>query len=300
MRPLHRKRVEVETLVRKGFSCLCLNGNRRNTIRRSVTERLPRHCNTLRNMVWRVQCHQAPCPLVRPRLCRCTAPDALPQSSLPRVHFLRAFQPLLGLSATASRDLVNVVHLWNLDSLLRILNLVLTCCCRQRRSDRVLLRLAGGLVLTSRRWDVLFSTVSGLATSRVHDRMRVNPLWVRSFSPTVGPLFSPAVGPLFSVLLHSGARQCCWDFSLFSSVRRALHDVHGAASWRTVRSRTFLHVLRVASWTDRHHAVSFSSAFTSLSCLGPLAEGLSVDTIVAVFCFGLWGALPSKLGRLDS
>ena len=30
-------------------------------------------------------------------------------------------------------------------------------------------------------------------------------------------LFSPAVSPRFSVLLHSGARQSCWDLSFFSS-----------------------------------------------------------------------------------
>ena len=52
-----------------------------------------------------------------------------------------------------------------------------------------------------------------------------HPLWVRSSHPLWVRSFLPAVGPLFSILLHSGARQSCWDFSLFSSVRRTVHDV---------------------------------------------------------------------------
>ena len=60
----------------------------------------------------------------------------------------------------------------------------------------------------------------GLFLSSAHRRADSDLL-----SPAVGSLFSPAVGPLFSFLLHSGARQSCWDFSLFSSVCRAVHDV---------------------------------------------------------------------------
>ena len=84
-----------------------------------------------------------------------------------------------------------------------------------------------------------------------------HPLWVRSFE-----FFFTLV------LVKAAGNSRCFRLTV--------------APWRTVRSRTFLHVLRVASWTDRHHAVSSSFAFTSLSCLGPLAEGLSADTIVAV------------------
>ena len=43
------------------------------------------------------------------------------QFSLPRVHLFGRFCPLLGLSVTATHDLVNVVHLLELD----ILELVL-------------------------------------------------------------------------------------------------------------------------------------------------------------------------------
>ena len=44
------------------------------------------------------------------------------------------------------------------------------------------------------------------------------------FTRCESALFLPAVGPLFSVLLHSGAK-VAGDYSLFSSVRRALHGV---------------------------------------------------------------------------
>ena len=64
----------------------------------------------------------------------------IPSSALPRAHLLRAFKPLLGLDATAAHDLVNVVHLWNLDSLLSRPQARLDYCCRQRRSDRLFLR----------------------------------------------------------------------------------------------------------------------------------------------------------------
>ena len=102
-------------------------------------------------MIRSLQHHLALSLLVRPRLCRCTVLGALPHSSgqsarlipasvLPRAHLLRAFKPLLGLGATAAHDLVNVVHLWNLDSLLSRPQARLDCCRRQRGSDRLLLR----------------------------------------------------------------------------------------------------------------------------------------------------------------
>ena len=91
--------------------------------------------------------------LVRPRLCRCTVLGALPQSSgqsaglipasaSPRAHLLRAFKPLLGLGARAAHDLVNVVHLWNLDSLLSRPQALLDCCFRGSEVSEVRLVLA--------------------------------------------------------------------------------------------------------------------------------------------------------------
>ena len=116
--------------------------------------------------------------------------------------------------------------------------------CRQRGTDRLFLRGSDvsevRLVLASHVphdgtrdlglhcltaklliWTLFAAEASGLFLSRLHRRAGS-----ALFTPTVGPLFShPLWGPLFSVLLHSGARQSCWDFSLFSSDRRALHDV---------------------------------------------------------------------------
>ena len=155
-----------------------------------------------------------------------------------------AFQPFLGLSATASRHLVNVEHLWNLDSLLRILDLVLVAWCRQRRSERLLLRSSD--VSEARR--VLASHVA-------HEGTRRHPLWVDSFLTRCG-------SALFHTFLTLVLVKAAGDFLLFSSVRRActtpLMALHELASWRTVRSHTFLHVLRVASWSDQHHFVSSS------------------------------------------
>ena len=164
--------------------------------------------------------------LVRPRLCRCTVLGALPQSSgqsaglipasvLPRAHLLLAFKPLLGLSATAAHDLVNVVHLWNIDSLLSHPQPRLDCCCQQRRSDRLLLcssdvsevRLVlasrvphGGmrdLVLHCLTIKLLIWTLFAAEASGCFCRVLV--LAFRAGSA----LFSPAVGPLLSLWCSS-------------------------------------------------------------------------------------------------
>ena len=122
-----RLSTEVETLVRKVFSHLCLNGRRNVSERSRVTE----------------PCHQPLSLLARPQLCRCTDLGALPQSSgqpalvLLYRHGLISFgrsSPFPGLSVTAARDLVNDVHLWNLNSLLLHLQARFDRCCRQSRS----------------------------------------------------------------------------------------------------------------------------------------------------------------------
>ena len=170
-------------------------------------------------MIRSVQHHGSLSLLVRPRLCRCTVLGALPQSSgqsaglipasvLPRAHLLRAFKPFLGLSATAAHDLVNVVHLWNLDSLLSRPHARLDCCCRQRGSDRLFLR--GGdvsevrLVLAPH---VLHGGMRDLVLHCLAAKLLIWTLFAaeasgcfcREFIVALGPLFSPAVGPLFSL-----------------------------------------------------------------------------------------------------
>ena len=170
--------------------------------------------------------------LVRPRLCRCTVLGALPQSSgqsaglipasvLPRAHLRRAFKPLLGLGTPAAHDLVNVVHLWNLDCLLSRPHARLDCCCRQRRSDRLFLRgsdvsevrlvlashvLHNGmrdLVLHCHAAKLLIWTLFAAAASGCFCRVFISRAGSALFSPAVGPLFSPAVGPLFSLWCSS-------------------------------------------------------------------------------------------------
>ena len=256
-------------------------------------------------MIGSLQHHQALSLLVSPRLCRCTVPGALPQSSgksaglipasvLPRAYLLRAFKHLLGLDATAAHDLVNVVHLWNLDSLLPRPQGRPDCCCRQRRSDRLFLRgsdvsevrlvlashvLHGGmrdLVLHCLAAKLLIWT---LFAAEVHRRavsvessssrwtcLCSHPLWVRSFHPLWvralftrcgSALFSPAVGPRS---FHSGARQSCWDFVLFSTVCRVVRDVlagelFACCAWFSGLTSTTVHVILLLK------------AASSLSCL---------------------------------
>ena len=215
---------------------------------------------TLCNMFRSLQHHQAVCPPVRPRLCRCVVLGALAQSSgqsalmLLYCHGLISFgRSSPSLVSTAAHDLVTVMHLWDLDSPLSHPHARLDCCCRQRRSDRLFLRgtdfSEARLVLASH---VLYGGIRDLVLHcPAIERVLIvaltlacsHPLWVRSFLfflPGVGPHFSvlltrcgsalfcsfpPTVGPLSSALFHSGVCRGCWDFSLYSSVRRVLHDV---------------------------------------------------------------------------
>ena len=130
--------------------------------------------------------------------------------------------------------------------------------------------------------------MSVLASHVPHDGMRVHPLWVCSSHPlwvrSFHPLWVHSFHFFFILVLVKAAE----TFSSFSSVRRALHDALmalRAASWRTVRSHTFLHVLRVASWPDQHHFVS-----SSLLCVHFLLTSRSLRA----FCLGLWGCAPAK------
>ena len=198
-------------------------------------------------MIWSLQQHHVLRPLVRPRQCRCTVLGALPQSSgqsaglipasvLPRARLLRAFKPLLGVSATAVHDLVNVAHLWILDSLLSRPQARLDCCCRQRRSDRLFLRgsdvsevrlvlasfvLRGGmrdLVLHCLAATLLICTLFAAEASGCFcpefivalELPSFHPLWVRSFHPlwvrSFHPLWVRSFHPLWVRSFHSGAR----------------------------------------------------------------------------------------------
>ena len=171
-------------------------------------------------MIRSLQHHQAPRPLVRPRLCRCTEPDALPQSSLPRLHLLRAFQPLLDLSATiVSRSCRSRAPAGPRQSSLHP-QARLDRCCRQRRSDCLLLRsndvsevrlvltshvLHGGmrdLVLHCLAIKLLIWTVVAAAASGCFCRVLIvaliltcfHPLWVRSFHFFFTPVLVKAAG----------------------------------------------------------------------------------------------------------
>ena len=230
---------------RKVFSCLCLNSNPRNTIRRNISERF----------------------LITVALCATKSGVSsitrlfvhwYVHDSTDELHWMRFRSPCCHgfilferfSPSSVSRSCqcrASVV----LDSLLSHPQARLDRCCRHRRSDRLLLRRSDvsevRLVLTSRvlhggmrdlvlhclAVKLLIWTVVAAAAPGCFCRVLIvaliltcfHPLWVPLFPPVVVPLFSPAVGPLFSFLLHSGARRSCWDFSLFSSVCRAVHDV---------------------------------------------------------------------------
>ena len=147
---------------------------------------------------------------------------------------------LLGLDATAAHDLVNVVHLWNLDSLLSRPQGRPDCCCRQRRSDRLFLRgsdvsevclvlashvLHGGmrdLVLHCLAANLLIWTLFAAEASGCFCREFIvaldlpcfhplwvrsfHPLWVRSFHPLwVRALFTHCGSALFTLVLFKAA-----------------------------------------------------------------------------------------------
>ena len=254
------------------FNCLCLSSSC-NTIRQNSSER-----SALCNMIRSLQHHRALCPLVRPRLCRRTALDALPQSLLPRVHPFWAFQPLLGLSATTSHDLVNVVHLLELDSLLSHPQARLDHCCRQRRLDRLLLRssdvsearfvltshvLHGGmrdLLLHCPAIKLLIWTVVAAAASGCFCRVLIvaliltcfHPLWVHSFQP----LWVRSSHFFTLVLVKAAGSSRCFRLSVAPCTTFSLANCSLVCSMLT-------RVLRVVCWTGQ-------SPCTSLSCSGPL------------------------------
>ena len=144
--------------------------------------------------------------------------------------------------ATTSHDLVNVVHLSELDSLLSHPQARLDHCCRQRRLDRLLLRSSdvsdARLVLTSHvlhgkmrdlvlhclAIKLLIWTVVAAAASGCFCRVLIVALILTCFHPLRVRSFHP-LWVRSSHFFHSGARQSSWDFSLFSSVCRAVHDV---------------------------------------------------------------------------
>ena len=107
--------------------------------------------------------------------------------------------------------------------------------------------------------------------------------------PAVGPLFSVLLHPLcplLSVLFHSGACWGCWGLLVVlvcpsRPARRSL-------SWRTVRLCTACS-LTCCAWF---------AGLTSLLARRRPAQviNLSVDTsVLLLFCFGLWVAIPPKL-----
>ena len=122
------------------------------------------------------------------------------------------------VSAPPRCDLVNVVHLWNLDSLLSQPQSRLGCCCRQRRSDRSL-----------RSGDV--SEVRLVQASHVpHDGMRVHPLWVRSFHP----LWERSFHPLWVGFFFTSSSLLC--LKLLGTSRRSRLSVAPCTtlSWRSM------------------------------------------------------------------
>ena len=183
-----------------------------------------------------------------------------------------------------------------LDSLLSHPQARLDRCCRQRGSDRLLLRSSDvsevRLVLTSHvlhcgvrdlvlhclAIKLLLWTLVAAAASGCFCRVLIvalilacsHPLWVRSFEffSTVVPVKAAGTSRCFHLTVAP-----CTTFS-----------------WRSMSC-----VVANCSLTDVPPRAARGFAFTSKSCLGPLAEGLSVDTIVAVFCFGLRGRLPPAL-----
>ena len=191
---------------------------------------LSRHCITLCNMIWSLQHHQALCPLVRPRHCRCTVFDLPPQSSgqsavLVPASASRRASSLLSVQAPplsqhngCSRSCQCRASVGTSTVLFRILKLVLIAAVGN--VDHIVCFF---VVVTSRRWVSFclsrparwnvrsWSPLSrhrtvdldcgrrcsiGLFLSSAHRRADSGLL-----SPAVGPLFSPAVGPLFSFLL---------------------------------------------------------------------------------------------------
>ena len=148
----------------------------------------------------------------------------------PRARPFRAFKPFLGLSATAAHDLVNVVHLWDLDRLLSHTQARLDRCCRQRRSDRLLLH---GSDVSEVRFVLASHVLHGAMRDLVFHCLAIELLIQTVVAAAtcfcrvlivvlILACSLPAVGPLFSTLVLVGA---AGDLPLYSSVRRVLHDV---------------------------------------------------------------------------
>ena len=185
-------------------------------------------------------------PLVRPRHCRCTAPDALPQSSLPRVLLLSG----VPAPPRSQRNGVSRSCLCRASVVPRQSSAHpqprLGCCCRQRRSDRLFLRSNDvSEVPTSRTTgcEILFSTVSpstsmiwtavAAAASGCFCRVLIVALklafslalWVPSFDPSFHPLWVRSF-QFFSTLV-----QClgCWGlFVVLVCPSRPAPRAHGA------------------------------------------------------------------------
>ena len=266
----------------------------------------PRDCTILCNMIWSLQHHQA-LSLLSMHCSWCASAvfwTACADASVsPRAHLFRACKPLLGLSVTTARDLVNDVHLWNLDSLLLHLQARLDRCCRQRRSDRLLLRgsdvsemrlvvtshvLHGGmrdLVLHCLAIKLLIWTLVAAAASGCFCRVLIvaliltcpHPLWVRSFHP----LQIRSSHFFFTlVLVKAAGTSRCFRLSVAPC---------------TTFSRRTVRLCAACSMT----CCALSAGLTSLcsSRRRPaLVANLSVDaSVILLFCFGLWIAIPPKL-----
>ena len=250
---------------------------------------LSRHCSTLCIMIQSLQHQMALSLLVRPRLCRCTVLGALLQSSgqsvglipasvLPRAHLFQTSSPssvsaqqlltILSMSCTCGTStvffrvlkLVLIAVVGNVDQIVLFLFVVATSSevrlvlashvLHDGMRDLVLHCLAAKLLI----WTLFAAEASGCFCRELIVALDLpcsHPLWVRSF--------------------HSGARQSCRDFSLFSTVCRAVRDVLAGE------------LFACCAW--------FSGAqllwFASKSFLA-LANGLSMTSIVLrVLCFGV-------------
>ena len=171
-------------------------------------------------------------------------------------------------------------------------------CCQERRSDRLLLRsgdvsevrldLISHVLHSGMRHLVLHYLVIKLvvvaAVSDCFCRVLIVSLILSCLIRCGSALLircGIAVGPLFSILLLSEARQSCWDFSLFKSVRRVVHDVLTDARFACVQHARSRAARGLLDWPVSSHVVVLLRS--------TLAEDLSVDTsVLLVFCFGHW------------
>ena len=104
-----------------------------------------------------------------------------------------------------------------------------------------------------------------------------HPLWVRSFHA------------LWVRSLHSGARQSCWDFSLFSTVCRAMCDVlagklFACCAWKAASSLSGL-LSDLRAQLLRFASTSFLALTAPSTPRGPLTAVLVSP--IAVLCLAL-------------